>query len=67
MIIIIIGIDRGKMTIYGSDFQQVNLTPHGGVSPTVRAVGSISRLAFMFLHVRFQRPNYCLTSCQEKQ
>ena len=26
--------DRGKMTIYGSDFQQVNLTPNGGVSPT---------------------------------
>ena len=25
---------RGKMTIYGSDFQQVNLTPNGGVSPT---------------------------------
>ena len=22
------------MTIYGSDFQQVNLTPNGGVSPT---------------------------------
>ena len=27
--------DRGKITIYGSDFQQVNLTPNGGVSPTV--------------------------------
>ena len=31
----ILGPDRGKMTIYGSDFQQVNLTPNGGVSPTV--------------------------------
>ena len=30
----ILGPDRGKMTIYGSDFQQVNLTPNGGVSPT---------------------------------
>ena len=27
----ILGPDRGKMTIYGSDFQQVNLTPNGGV------------------------------------
>ena len=26
--------DRGKITIYGSDFQQLNLTPNGGVSPT---------------------------------
>ena len=31
----ILGPDRGKITIYGSDFQQVNLTPNGGVSPTV--------------------------------
>ena len=31
----ILGPDRGKMTINGSDFQQVNLTPNGGVSPTV--------------------------------
>ena len=31
----ILGPDLGKMTIYGSDFQQVNLTPNGGVSPTV--------------------------------
>ena len=30
----ILGPDRGKITIYGSDFQQVNLTPNGGVSPT---------------------------------
>ena len=30
----ILGPDRGKMTIYGSDFQQVKLTPNGGVSPT---------------------------------
>ena len=30
----ILGPDPGKMTIYGSDFQQVNLTPNGGVSPT---------------------------------
>ena len=30
----ILGPDRGKMTIYGSNFQQVNLTPNGGVSPT---------------------------------
>ena len=30
----ILGPDRGKMTIYGSDFQQVDLTPNGGVSPT---------------------------------
>ena len=27
--------DRGKITIYRSNFQQVNLTPNGGVSPTV--------------------------------
>ena len=33
----ILGPDRGKITIYGSDFQQVNLTPNGGVSPTVNA------------------------------
>ena len=33
----ILGPDRGKMTIYGSDFQQVNLTPNGGVSPTVKS------------------------------
>ena len=26
--------DRGKITLYGSNFQQVNLTPNGGVSPT---------------------------------
>ena len=26
--------DLGKITIYGSNFQQVNLTPNGGVSPT---------------------------------
>ena len=31
----ILDLDRAKMTIYGSDFQQVNLTPNGGVSPTV--------------------------------
>ena len=31
----ILGPDRGEMTMYGSDFQQVNLTPNGGVSPTV--------------------------------
>ena len=31
----ILGPGRGKMTIYGSDFQQENLTPNGGVSPTV--------------------------------
>ena len=31
----ILGPDRGKTTIYGSDFQQVNLTLNGGVSPTV--------------------------------
>ena len=35
----ILGPDRGKMTIYGSDFQQVNLTPNGGVSPTDKAEG----------------------------
>ena len=26
--------DRGKITIYGSNFQQVNLTPSGGVPST---------------------------------
>ena len=31
----ILGPDRGKMVKYGSDFQQVNLTPNGRVSPTV--------------------------------
>ena len=34
----ILGPDRGKMTIYGSDFQQVNLNPNGGVSPTVYVI-----------------------------
>ena len=33
--------DRGKMTIYGSGFQQVNLTPNGGVSPTVGRLSCI--------------------------
>ena len=33
----ILGPDRGKITIYGSDFQQVNMTPNGGVSPTDEA------------------------------
>ena len=37
----ILGPDRGKMTIYGSDFQQVNLTPNGGVSPTVKSCDDI--------------------------
>ena len=37
----ILGPDRGKMTIYGSNFQQVNLTPNGGVSPTAKT-GTIS-------------------------
>ena len=32
------GPDRGKMTIYGSDFQQENLTPNGGVSPTDKMI-----------------------------
>ena len=31
----ILGPDQGKLTIYGSNFQQVNLTTNGGVSPTV--------------------------------
>ena len=30
----VLGPDRGKITIYGSNFQQVNLTPNGGVSST---------------------------------
>ena len=37
----ILGPDRGKITIYGSDFQQVNLTPNGGVSPTVFSEASL--------------------------
>ena len=37
----ILGPDRGKMTIYGSDFRQVNLTPNGGVSPTVQTLYSL--------------------------
>ena len=34
--IYVLGPDRGKITIYkyGSNFQQVNLTPNGGVSST---------------------------------
>ena len=38
----ILGPDRGKMTIYGSHFQQVNLTPYGGVSPTDYSADYIS-------------------------
>ena len=30
----VLGPDRGKITIYGSYFQQVNLIPNGGVSST---------------------------------
>ena len=30
----VLGSNRGKITIYGSNFQQVNLTPNGGVSST---------------------------------
>ena len=30
----VLGPDRGKITIYGSNFQQVKLTPNGGVSST---------------------------------
>ena len=30
----VLGPDQGKITIYGSNFQQVNLTPNGGVSST---------------------------------
>ena len=30
----VLGPDRGKITIYGSNFQQVNLTPNGGISST---------------------------------
>ena len=37
----ILGPDRGKITIYGSDFQQVNLTPNGVVSPTVLSEASL--------------------------
>ena len=31
----ILGPDQGNTTIYGSNFQHVNLTPNGGVSSTV--------------------------------
>ena len=31
----VLGPDRDQLTIYGSNFQQVNLTPNGGVSSTV--------------------------------
>ena len=30
----VFGPDRGNITIYGSNFQQVNLTPNGGLSST---------------------------------
>ena len=46
----ILGPDRGKMTIYGSDFQQVNLTPNGGVSPTAK--GSAMTVYFIMSRVR---------------
>ena len=39
-----LGPDRGKMTIYGSDFQQVNLTPNGGVSPTGKPLNTFFTL-----------------------
>ena len=31
----VLGPDRGKINIYECNFQQVNLTPNGGVSSTV--------------------------------
>ena len=30
----VLGPDRGKITIFGGNFQQVNLTPNGGVYST---------------------------------
>ena len=30
----VLGPDRGKMALYGINFQQINFTPNGGVSPT---------------------------------
>ena len=44
--------DRGKMTIYGSDFQQVNLTPNEGASPTVK-------LYHYFINIKFE------STCQQ--
>ena len=41
--------DWGKITIYGSNFQQVNLTPNGGVSPTgVYVVSKKKKKQFFF-------------------
>ena len=46
--------DQGKMTIYGSDFQQVNLTSNGGVSPT----GDIMpNLIFKHIHNNLNKSN----------
>ena len=35
----VLGPDQGKITIFGSNFQQVNLTPNGGISST--AIGGV--------------------------
>ena len=43
------GPDRGKITIYGSNFQQVNLTPNGGVSSTDKQ--NNPKLIFFFVVV----------------
>ena len=52
----ILGPVRGKMTIYESEFQQVNLTPNGGISPTDSAVYIFSfgplRSVEIFLEIR---------------
>ena len=51
----ILGPDQGKITIYGSDFQQVNLTPNGGVSPTGKLLFSPNSLGQ-------SKPNTCTLS-----
>ena len=67
----ILGPDRGKMTIYGSDFQQVNLTPNGGISPTDRDrivmcqtdnyTGEIHPILYMISKTTSKRTNSILT------
>ena len=50
--------DLGKITIYGSNFQQVNLTPNGGVSSSVKYTAIFPGCKNGY----FQRKNYDIIS-----
>ena len=42
------------MTIYGSDFQRVNLTPNGGVSPTDVCMEENNLKILLALYIRLE-------------